>query len=467
MKVQMMEADNDDEVDTSRKQSYANDVSGSSKQGVDEVSLQAMDEVIVLDEECVVDNNGPYSSIHFADQVHDRIDYSMRRWMIVRLLGRAIGFKTLLTQIRILWQLQGQYQELSYCSTMESYILHDGIASVANHYLGSFARPSIPKLEYEGLQQICFQCGVYGHTKEPCGVVEGTVTDHVVHSGPTNLSEPVPEENNEGRSTIPNEEPTSARDPIHIIRKEKSSEVGPIGHVSVVAMVDGQVPKVTEQRKDFAMGVIQWKGLKVKKNIDVRIPPPVVLSEWLQSTKHAPQSSKPASHRLGALPLRASGKVDNTLTPVDSMKTIDEEVGITYSENASPNFRRYLCEHYIYVKPKIIALFETHVSGCVTDKVIRRSGFQNSFRVEAHDFSGSIWILWDEGVITIFTSTAACPRFSSSQRFQQLPEEHQLCFHHSSIPAASSRSQLSLLVLAQSPCLWTQMFHVAATPMAS
>ncbi|XP_039064444.1 uncharacterized protein LOC120209523 [Hibiscus syriacus] len=189
-----------------------------------------------------------------ADQVHDRIDYSMRRSVIVWLLGRAIGYKTLLNRIGVLWQLQRQYQFIdlendyflvefeseqdyiyvlmeepwiifgSYLtvqpwsrtfSTMKVWVrlpslphryyskaIFRRIAMVIGQVVkidystnsgerGRFTllavlmnlnKPLIPclkidgfwkKIEYEGLQQICFQCGVYGHSKENCGSVKG------------------------------------------------------------------------------------------------------------------------------------------------------------------------------------------------------------------------------------------------------------------------------------------------------
>ncbi|KAL4272377.1 hypothetical protein GQ457_13G019170 [Hibiscus cannabinus] len=184
----------------------------------------------------------------------------MRFTIIVRFLGRAIGFKTLQTRIQALWKPVGEFQlidldnsyflvrmekECDYVriltdgpwtifgsyltvqpwtrafSTTEKYPSHvivwvrlpglpykyytktlfDLIASVVGKVIrvdyntqdgdrGKFARlavmvdlnkPLLPclgidghvqKLEYEGLQSICFKCGVYGHLKESCGVVQ-------------------------------------------------------------------------------------------------------------------------------------------------------------------------------------------------------------------------------------------------------------------------------------------------------
>ncbi|KAE8719445.1 hypothetical protein F3Y22_tig00109957pilonHSYRG00057 [Hibiscus syriacus] len=185
------------------KRSYASAVTSELKQTTDVVSLQAMDEVVVLDGECIVDINGQYPVIQFAYQVHDRIDYSMRRSVIVRLLGRAIGFKTLLNRIGLLWQLQGQYQVIDlendyFLVKFESeqdyiHVLMEGPWTIFGCYLTvqpwsrtfttSEKHTSQQKLEYEGLQQICFQYGVYGHSKDVCGSIEVNTSKGGVASG--------------------------------------------------------------------------------------------------------------------------------------------------------------------------------------------------------------------------------------------------------------------------------------------
>ncbi|KAL4383861.1 hypothetical protein GQ457_15G017010 [Hibiscus cannabinus] len=49
-------------------------------------------------------------------------------------------------------------------------------------------------------------------------------------------------------------------------------------------------------------------------------------------------------------------------------------------------------------KPDVVAMFEPRISGGDTDHFIRRTGFEFSYRVEAHGFSGGIWILWRDSV---------------------------------------------------------------------
>ncbi|KAE8673109.1 hypothetical protein F3Y22_tig00111812pilonHSYRG00278 [Hibiscus syriacus] len=50
----------------------------------------------------------------------------------------------------------------------------------------------------------------------------------------------------------------------------------------------------------------------------------------------------------------------------------------------------------------IFAMFEPRVSGAKADEFIRKSGFDRSFRIEANGFSGGIWVMWKEFVAIYF-----------------------------------------------------------------
>ncbi|KAL4284826.1 hypothetical protein GQ457_16G025340 [Hibiscus cannabinus] len=45
-------------------------------------------------------------------------------------------------------------------------------------------------------------------------------------------------------------------------------------------------------------------------------------------------------------------------------------------------------------KPDMVVVMEPRISGRAADTFIRKSGFKYSYRVEAHGFSGGIWLLW-------------------------------------------------------------------------
>ncbi|KAL4386403.1 hypothetical protein GQ457_09G026060 [Hibiscus cannabinus] len=66
--------------------------------------------VEVLDEDCVIDKSGKFPTIKFSERVHKLIDSNMRNVIIVRLLGRNIGYQTLLNRIYALWKPAGEVQ---------------------------------------------------------------------------------------------------------------------------------------------------------------------------------------------------------------------------------------------------------------------------------------------------------------------------------------------------------------------
>lgn len=52
-------------------------------------------------------------------------------------------------------------------------------------------------------------------------------------------------------------------------------------------------------------------------------------------------------------------------------------------------------------KPEILALLEPHTSGEVADSVCTNIGRRNWFRVEAVNFIGGIWLLWDSDMVDL------------------------------------------------------------------
>ncbi|KAL4341777.1 hypothetical protein GQ457_08G026220 [Hibiscus cannabinus] len=219
------------------------------------------DDVVVLEDDYTIDRSGKIPAIKFSSRIHDQIDHNMRNTIIIRLLDRNIGFKTMYGRLLMLWKLIGRFQLIDlehgyflvrfekesdysmvltagpwtifgcyltvqpwhrdFCTTEKhpthvvvwirlpglsyryySKALFRLIASVVGRVVkidyntsggsrGKFARLAvmvdlnkpllscvsidghIQKLEYEGLHQICFHCGTYGHSKETCGVLLG------------------------------------------------------------------------------------------------------------------------------------------------------------------------------------------------------------------------------------------------------------------------------------------------------
>ncbi|KAE8710075.1 hypothetical protein F3Y22_tig00110328pilonHSYRG01226 [Hibiscus syriacus] len=68
------------------------------------------DEIVVFEEDYVIDKLCVFPTIRFSEKVHDQIDKNMRNVIIVRLLGRMIGYKALLNRIKALWKPIGEIQ---------------------------------------------------------------------------------------------------------------------------------------------------------------------------------------------------------------------------------------------------------------------------------------------------------------------------------------------------------------------
>ncbi|KAL4384117.1 hypothetical protein GQ457_15G000410 [Hibiscus cannabinus] len=64
-------------------------------------------EISITAADIKIDSTSPIPSIQFSERVHAQVDYNMRNSLIVRLLGRSIGFKALQSRILALWKPAG------------------------------------------------------------------------------------------------------------------------------------------------------------------------------------------------------------------------------------------------------------------------------------------------------------------------------------------------------------------------
>lgn len=79
------------------------------------------------------------------------------------------------------------------------------------------------------------------------------------------------------------------------------------------------------------------------------------------------------------------------------MSVFNMSISIMYwnvQGEASSNFRRAFRIIVNNYKPSLVVFMEPHISGSKADEFIKKSGFDNSHRVEAVGFSGGIWLLW-------------------------------------------------------------------------
>ncbi|KAL4375791.1 hypothetical protein GQ457_02G041460 [Hibiscus cannabinus] len=189
------------------------------------------DEVTFLDGDIITDCTGKIPSIQFSNRIHDQIDNNLSNAIIVRLLGRNIGYRALVNRVTALWKpigslhiidLDNNYFLVRFSDPNDySKVLTEGPWTIYGSYLtvqpwsrqftttekhptqligrvvridyntdiggrGKFARLAIvvdlnkpllsciridervQTIEYEGLNQICFECGIYGHHKDVC-----------------------------------------------------------------------------------------------------------------------------------------------------------------------------------------------------------------------------------------------------------------------------------------------------------
>ncbi|KAL4363955.1 hypothetical protein GQ457_04G039590 [Hibiscus cannabinus] len=193
-------------------------------------------DVIVNDDDVIYGGSSVLPELRFSDRVHDDIDAKLANSIIIRLLGKTIGYRTLLNRIHYLWNpmgdhggtmgLYGSYLTVQpwsrgfstnvshpdkvmvwvrlprllyryYTKSLFRYIANAIGRVVRIDYntedgkRGRFARLAVivdlnrplvsgividgtrQDIEYEGLPSICYSCGKYGHAKETCGIENG------------------------------------------------------------------------------------------------------------------------------------------------------------------------------------------------------------------------------------------------------------------------------------------------------
>ncbi|XP_052287236.1 uncharacterized protein LOC127898791 [Citrus sinensis] len=165
-------------------------------------------------------NDGTLPSISFSDRVHAKLSEPWKHSVVVKLLGRNIGYKTLCTRLHALWRTTMTYSPWSPSFDFTKTVLDQvtvwirlpGLAvhlynqkvlqklgqmvgtvikidsNIASSTRGRFARLAvsvsldkplvsqfeldgrIQKVEYEGLPVICFACGRYGRNSINCKI---------------------------------------------------------------------------------------------------------------------------------------------------------------------------------------------------------------------------------------------------------------------------------------------------------
>ncbi|KAE8669081.1 hypothetical protein F3Y22_tig00112259pilonHSYRG00045 [Hibiscus syriacus] len=148
------------------------------------------DDIDLLDDDVEFGDSNGIPFINFSERVHNLALKSMGLTLIVKILGRCIGYTPIYNRILSLWQpvrLPGL--PITWCKRSTIQAIGERIGSVLKidyqtnkGRRGRFARmaielnltkPLVSKIEicghlqlveYESLRVLCFNCGIYGHT---------------------------------------------------------------------------------------------------------------------------------------------------------------------------------------------------------------------------------------------------------------------------------------------------------------
>ncbi|CAI9114900.1 OLC1v1015718C1 [Oldenlandia corymbosa var. corymbosa] len=90
---------------------------------------------------------------------------------------------------------------------------------------------------------------------------------------------------------------------------------------------------------------------------------------------------------------------NNSMIGIDRKFYKDTLIPETFVQGAgSKEFHRAFSDTISQYKPDVMAVLEPRIGGKRADDVVKISGFDRSFRIEAQGFAGGIWILWRDRV---------------------------------------------------------------------
>ncbi|KAL4325308.1 hypothetical protein GQ457_11G022240 [Hibiscus cannabinus] len=384
-------------------------------------------DVSLTEEDVRVSHTGVYPEIRFFERVHQEIDAKLSKSVIVRLLGKSIGYRALKNRVNALWST---IEALNIIDLNNDYYLIR-FAMDADYdrplILGIVIDGSFQAIDYEGLTVICFSCAKYGHSKEVCGQTEAVT----VPPAPGHKSKPPADGrfgpwmqvtnrkhrpditskgmNNEGPSVVlkggsrfkaldllgeDNQRNASGME--HDSGREPNTQgIGATVRVSSVvgeaegsaqALVEGVMHSTGRLRE-----VVLVNPVMVDEGCDgsgdghveqpcweeVGVSPRVAAKDWV--------SKFASSLNMGIMAAISSvvNDVNNVVVGDANYEPRDENVSI----EAEP----LLTSSHV---SDVLAIMEPRVSGLTADNFIRRAGFDYSYRVEANGFSGGIWVMW-------------------------------------------------------------------------
>ncbi|KAL4386031.1 hypothetical protein GQ457_09G026140 [Hibiscus cannabinus] len=233
-------------------------------------------DVEVTDDDVLIGGDSVIPEIRFSDKVHEAIDRKLSKSIIIRLLGKSIGYRALLNRIQSLWNPLGEIQlidldneyflvrfakEEDYVRVLTGgpWVIYGSYLTVQPWSRNFSTNSEYPKrimvwtmlldrlavtidlnkplvsdividgtrqdIEYEGLPDICFSCGKYGHSKDLCGKEAVGSTNNVVETGrdPKELFGPWMQVQNRRRRAPNNHKSDVVTDPVMPIPTSRGS----------------------------------------------------------------------------------------------------------------------------------------------------------------------------------------------------------------------------------------------------
>ncbi|MBA0626805.1 hypothetical protein Godav_004406 [Gossypium davidsonii] len=102
-------------------------------------------------------------TINFSERIRHLLVKDVDTTMVVKLLGRNIGYSTLLNRISNIWKPS----QLFHLIDVENRVLED-IGSLVSKVAQLDLKTDSKTREFEALSAMCFSCGRYGHVKGLC-----------------------------------------------------------------------------------------------------------------------------------------------------------------------------------------------------------------------------------------------------------------------------------------------------------
>ncbi|KAL4360714.1 hypothetical protein GQ457_04G022170 [Hibiscus cannabinus] len=422
-------------------------------------SLAELD-VVVRSEDVRLGGSNTLPEIQFSDRIHEEIDAKLACSLVIRLLGRSIGYQAMLNRIHVLWKPRGEFSLTDLDNVYYLVRFADEIDFHNNVYPSQIvAWVRLPNLPYRYYTKSLFRhieaaTGKFvrvdyktakgkriGNPRKDVGdvnsvsgknVVPGSqfatlvdVSNSVVHvegSDPTSNDRRMAsmslaaEDNLVGVSHSP-----SSRPRVHGVTNGVGSDGDIVAqHLNGSLLIQDPLVEKTKSGNERSKVSL---GTSVRVASQARV---VAAKSALNVDKHAAIQVLDLTHNLGPrvgkgriLPYSLRGGISKPVTnePEVGLSNLMEDltnaenlerskVGVSSSDGVGDGdsgaldrgFNRSFKLLVRRRKLEIVIVMEPRISGNAADKFIRRTGFNCSYKVEAHGFAGGIWVLWKESI---------------------------------------------------------------------